>query len=109
MFAARLRCVTVTPLGIDVDPDVYWMNATSSSDGRQSSIAAREVRCGGPDKLALHSSGVKTHSRLGCWKRRARNPGTSAGVVTAARARAAASTGAVASKNCGRSATVDGG
>src|SRR4028119_943910 len=29
----RLVCVTITPLGVEVDPEVYWRKATASPSG----------------------------------------------------------------------------
>ncbi len=45
MFAERLRCVTTTPLGADVDPEVNWTNAISSADtaGSGSNAGARRA------------------------------------------------------------------
>jgi hypothetical protein len=34
MLADRLACVSATPFGAEVDPDVNWTNAMSSSAGR---------------------------------------------------------------------------
>ncbi len=33
IWARRLACVTITPLGAEVDPDVYWRKARSSGPG----------------------------------------------------------------------------
>ena len=32
-FCIRLSCVTTTPFGIPVDPEVYWRKATASAVG----------------------------------------------------------------------------
>ena len=42
-LARRLPCVTMTPLGSAVEPDVYWRNAISSGavgSGRKAAAAA---------------------------------------------------------------------
>ena len=49
MFAERLRCVTTTPLGADVDPDVNWTNAISSADTGGSEFERR-----GAEGVACH-------------------------------------------------------
>src|SRR6185295_12827918 len=45
MFDERLRCVTTTPLGADVDPDVNWTKAISSAatSGCGSNAGARST------------------------------------------------------------------
>src|SRR2546428_13004936 len=43
-LADRLRCESATPFGTDVDPDVNWTNAMSSSVGRLSGSIAGATR-----------------------------------------------------------------
>ena len=76
MFADRLRCVSATPFGADVDPEVNWTKAMSSSDGDViGSIGG-----------ASSSARDNTMSRAGQLDRIAANAGARAALVTTARA-----------------------
>ena len=43
MFAERFACVSATPLGADVDPEVNWTKAMSSSRRRRVGFERRRV------------------------------------------------------------------
>src|ERR1700676_3803258 len=75
MFADRLRCVTTTPFGADVDPDVNCTNAMSSAD---------TVACGPTTGASSASHGTMESS--GQIDRSAPKCGRSPVVVTTARA-----------------------
>src|SRR6185503_10051422 len=76
MLAETLACVSATPLGVDVDPEVYCTKAMSSSDGHTS----------GSSGVALRSSWQRTTDRSGHIGRSASNDAASARFVTTARA-----------------------
>jgi hypothetical protein len=40
-LCARLECVIITPLGSEVDPEVYCKNAISEGDGMNEIVFAR--------------------------------------------------------------------
>src|SRR5437870_1359876 len=98
-LADRFLCVSATPFGADVEPDVNWTNAMSLSDGRLSGSS-------GGASSASHDS---TRVRSGQLARSPLNVGTSALVVTTARAPAARRMPAVRSKYLDRSLVVAGG
>jgi hypothetical protein len=76
MLAATLACVSATPFGRDVDPDVYCTKAMSPSAGQRSGSTA----------AASRSSRQRTSDRSGQLGRTRSNDGASARVVTTARA-----------------------
>jgi hypothetical protein len=57
MFAIRLACEIITPRGMEVDPDVYWRNASEAG-----SIGAEGS---GPSGPAGASVGSTARSRRG--------------------------------------------
>jgi hypothetical protein len=57
-LAIRLSCVTITPLGRPVDPDVYWRNASGGTAGTSS--GSPEQRSSGISSIAIHSPGSGT-------------------------------------------------
>jgi len=73
-FADTLRCVSATPFGVAVEPDVYCTNAMSSSSGGASGSIAG----------ASSASIERMRDRSGQLARSASNWGTSAGQVTTA-------------------------
>ncbi len=63
MFAARFACVSVTPLGRDVEPLVNWRNATSSrpifsglSGSADSRIPSMATTCSSAGTRRLHGA-----------------------------------------------------
>jgi hypothetical protein len=76
MLADMLACVSATPLGMDVDPDVNCTSAMSSGDGHTSGSSA----------VASRSSRQRTSDRSGHAGRICSKDGASARVVTTARA-----------------------
>src|SRR5260221_11146183 len=76
MLADTLACVSATPLGADVDPEVNCTKAMSLSDGDS----------GGSSAGAWRSSGESTSDRSGQLDRAAANAGARALVVITARA-----------------------
>src|SRR6185295_15431820 len=99
MFSDRFACVTATPLGDDVDPDVNCTNAMSSSDGRVSESS------GGASSSSAH----RTTASSGHSPRTPSKAGASARVVTTARAPEVRRIAEVSSRYRGRSALVAGG
>ena len=88
MFAETFACVSATPFGDEVDPDVNCTNAMSPSDGRRSGSTS------GPSRLsAQRISDSSGHSR-----RTSSNDAASARLVTTARAPDARRMAAVSSK-----------
>src|SRR5580700_7272741 len=79
MFAARLRWVTTTPLGTDVEPDVNCTNAASSADTAGSGPAA-----GVSSESSV--SRARTKESSGQLERSPSKCGCSPEVVTTARA-----------------------
>src|SRR5947199_110308 len=78
MFAARLACVSTTPLGWDVEPEVNWSNA-GALGSVDSAVRTRP----------LSSLQAATNEMVGADSRELASGGSSRGVVTIARARAA--------------------
>src|SRR5206468_599831 len=87
MFAARLACVSNTPLGWDVEPEVNWSNA-GALGSVDSAVRTRP----------LSSLQAATNEMVGADSRERASSGSSRGVVTIARARAARSNGAIISR-----------
>src|SRR5207245_687720 len=87
MFAARLACVSTTPLGWDVEPEVNWSNA-GALGSVDSAVRTRP----------LSSLQAATNEMVGADSRERASSGSSRGVVTIARARAARSNGAIISR-----------
>src|ERR1700682_3312513 len=105
MFADRLRWVTTTPLGTDVEPDVNCTNAVSSAD---------TVGCGPDSGAAIASSGssvshARTKASSGQLARNSSKCGWSPAVATTARAPHDLRMPAVAARYRGRSLVVAGG
>jgi hypothetical protein len=88
MFAETLAWVSATPLGAELDPDVNWTKAMSSSDGWRSASSA------GASRLSAH----RISDRSGQVRRASSNDGSSARFVTTARAPEARRIEAVSSK-----------
>src|SRR6516162_304425 len=98
MFASRLRWVTTTPLGVDVDPEVNCTNAMSVSD----TVA-------GPGPGASSTSYDETIDRAGHTARSGSRCGSRLAVVTTARAAQDCSTAAVDVTYAASSLVVAGG
>src|SRR5215472_8573772 len=98
-FSQTFRCVSTTPLGVEVDPDVNWTKAMSSSEGAVS----------GSVPGASSASRKRTNESAQQVARSDSKWGASAAVVTTALALAPRRVLAVNSKYLGRSLVGDGG
>src|SRR4051812_50216687 len=99
MFAATLACVSATPLGDEVDPDVNCTNAMSSSAG------GWPLSIGGASQSSAHN----TTCRSGQAVRGCSNDGARARVVSTARAPEACRIDVVCWRERGRSPGLAGG
>ena len=99
MFAETLACVSATPLGDEVEPEVNCTNAMSPSDGCRSGSPI------GPSRSSAQSTSV----RSGHTRRSSSNDGSSARLVTTARAPEARRIAAVSSRYRASSPVADGG
>ena len=60
MFAARFACVSITPLGREVEPLVNWRNATSS---RRDLLGLAAARC--DSRIALDGDDLLERGHAG--------------------------------------------